>query len=116
MSSKIKAFAALDKGKTLQPFEYEPGPLGPDQVEIKVEYCGICHSDLSMIDNEWGFSTYPLIAGHEVVGTVAAAGPQAKRVKVGERVGLGWNSGSCLHCPQCLAGDQNLCASGEGTI
>jgi uncharacterized zinc-type alcohol dehydrogenase-like protein len=116
MSSKIKAYAALEKGRPLQPFEYEPGPLGAEQVEIKVEYCGICHSDLSMLDNEWGLSAYPLIAGHEVIGTVAATGPQAKRVKVGDRVGLGWNSGSCLCCPQCLAGDNNLCASGEGTI
>lgn len=116
MAAKIKAYAALAKGQALTPFEYEPGPLGAEQVEIKVEYCGICHSDLSMLDNEWGFSAYPLIAGHEIVGTVAAAGPQAKRVKVGDRVGLGWNSGSCLCCPQCLAGDYNMCASGEGTI
>jgi alcohol/geraniol dehydrogenase (NADP+) len=116
MSTKIKALAALRKGEPLQPFEYEPGPLGAEQVEIKVEYCGICHSDLSMIDNEWGLSSYPLVAGHEVVGTVTAAGPQVKRVKVGDRVGLGWNSGSCLCCPQCLAGDQNMCVSGEGTI
>lgn len=116
MSSKIKAYAALKKGQPLQRYDYEPGPLGPEQVEIKVDYCGICHSDLSMLDNAWGFSSYPLIAGHEVVGTVAAAGPQVKRVKVGDRVGLGWNSGSCLSCPQCLAGDHNLCAGGEGTI
>lgn len=116
MSSKIKAYASLEKGKPLQPFEYEPGPIGPEQVEIKVEYCGICHSDLSMLNNEWGMSVYPLVAGHEVVGRVTAAGPQAKRVKVGDRVGLGWNSGSCLSCPQCLAGDQNMCVKGEGTI
>ncbi len=116
MNSKIKAYAALGKGSLLEPFEYQPGEIGPEQVEIKVEYCGICHSDLSMIGNEWGLSAYPLVAGHEVVGRVTAAGPEAKRVKVGDRVGLGWNSGSCLSCPQCLAGDQNLCSSGEGTI
>lgn len=116
MNPKIKAYAALEKGKPLQPFEYEPGPIGPEQVEIKVEYCGICHSDLSMLNNEWGMSAYPLVAGHEVVGRVTAAGPQAKRVKVGDRVGLGWNSGSCLSCPQCLAGDNNMCVQGEGTI
>lgn len=116
MSSKIKAYASFGKGQPLKPHEYEPGPLGAEQVEIKVDYCGICHSDLSMLDNEWGFSTYPLIAGHEIVGTIAAAGPAVKRVKVGDRVGLGWNSGSCLSCPQCLAGDHNMCTSGEGTI
>lgn len=116
MSSSIKAFAALKKGQPLSAYEYTPGPLGAEQVEIKVEYCGICHSDLSMLDNEWGMSTYPLVAGHEVVGTVVATGPQAKRVKVGDRVGLGWNSGSCLSCPQCLAGDHNMCSTGESTI
>jgi len=114
--SKIKALAALEKGKALEPFEYDAGDLGPEQVEIAVEYCGLCHSDLSMLENEWGMSQFPLVAGHEVVGKVVAAGPQAKRVKVGDRVGLGWNSGSCLCCPQCLAGDQNMCVSGEGTI
>ena len=116
MRSTIKAYAALQQGQPLQPYEYEPGPLGAEQVEIKVEYCGICHSDLSMLGNEWGFSSYPLIAGHEIVGTVDAAGPSVKRIKVGDRVGLGWNSGSCMSCPQCLSGNHNLCASVEGTI
>ena len=116
MSSSIKAYAAIAKGKPLQAHEFNPGPLGAEDVEIKVEYCGICHSDLSMLDNEWGLSKYPLVAGHEVVGKVTAIGPQAKRVKVGDRVGLGWNSGSCHACPQCLAGDFNLCTQGEGTI
>ena len=116
MNSAIKAFAALEKGKPLTPFTYTPAALGAEEVEIKVEYCGICHSDLSMLDNEWGMSRYPFVGGHEVVGKVVATGPQAKRVKVGDRVGLGWNSGSCLCCPQCLAGDHNMCVSGESTI
>jgi len=116
MRNSVKAFAALEAGRPLQPFEYTPGPLGEEQVEIKVESCGICHSDLSMINNEWGMSQFPLVAGHEVVGTVAAAGPSVKRVKVGDRVGLGWFAGSCLSCPQCLRGDHNLCGTGESTI
>jgi len=116
MSNLIKAFAALGKGQPLQPFEFDAGPLKSEQIEIKVSHCGICHSDLSMLDNDWGLSTYPLVAGHEVVGTVTAAGPAVKRVKVGDRVGLGWFSGSCMSCPQCLAGDHNLCATVESTI
>lgn len=112
----IKALAATAAGKPLTPFEYDPGALGAEQVEIKVEYCGLCHSDLSMLNNEWGMSGYPFVGGHEVVGTVVAAGPQAKRVKVGDRVGLGWNSGSCLSCSPCLSGDHNMCAKGEATI
>jgi uncharacterized zinc-type alcohol dehydrogenase-like protein len=113
---KIRAYAVAAKGEILKPFEYEAGPLAEEQVEIQVSHCGICHSDLSMIDNEWGQTTYPLVAGHEVVGTVVAAGSRARRVKAGDRVGLGWMAGSCLACPQCLAGDHNLCAQADQTI
>ena len=114
--ANITAFAATATGKPLTPFEFDPGPLGAEQVEIKVDYCGLCHSDLSMLNNEWGMSGYPFVGGHEVVGTVIAAGPHAKRVEVGDRVGLGWNSGSCLSCAPCLSGDHNMCVKGEATI
>lgn len=116
MSAKIRAYAAPSAGAPLQPFEFDPGPLGAEQVEVAVTHCGICHSDLSMLDNEWGNSRYPLVAGHEIVGTITAVGSQAKGHQVGTRVGIGWYSGSCMACAQCLAGDQNLCASTEGTI
>jgi alcohol/geraniol dehydrogenase (NADP+) len=116
MSVKIKAYAAAAKGQVLMPFEFDPGPLRDEQVEIQVSHCGICHSDLSLLDNEWGVSTYPLVAGHEVVGVIVATGGGVKRVKVGDRVGLGWFSGSCMACPQCLAGDHNLCPTAEQTI
>ena len=116
MSTKFKAYAATAKGQPLVPFEFDPGPLGAEQVEIKVDYCGICHSDLSMLDNGWGLTGYPIVPGHEVAGTVVAVGHQVKRVKVGDRVGLGWFSGSCMACPQCIAGDHNLCATAEQTI
>ena len=116
MSTPIKAYAALKKGAPLERFDFEPGPLGPEQVEIAVTHCGICHSDLSMIDDEWGQSAFPLVPGHEVAGTVAAIGEQVKGLRVGQRIGLGWNSASCMACHQCLSGDHNLCASAEGTI
>ncbi|MDK1187009.1 alcohol dehydrogenase catalytic domain-containing protein, partial [Cronobacter turicensis] len=88
----IKSYAAHDAGAELELYEYDAGELKPEDVEVEVEYCGICHSDLSMIDNEWGMSTYPLIAGHEVIGRVSALGgsAQTKGLKVGQRVGIGW--------------------------
>lgn len=116
MSKQFKAYAATAKGGPLSPFEFDPGELRPEQVEVKVTHCGLCHSDLSMIENDWGFSAYPFVPGHEIVGTVVAAGDQVKRVKVGDRVGIGWYSGSCMACPQCLAGDHNLCTTAEQTI
>jgi uncharacterized zinc-type alcohol dehydrogenase-like protein len=114
--STIKALAATSPKAPLAPYEYEPRPLGDEQVEIAVSHCGICHSDLSMIDNEWGMSGYPLVPGHEVVGKVTAVGAHAKNLQVGQTVGLGWYSASCMACPQCLGGDHNLCATAEGTI
>ncbi len=116
MSTPIHAFAATAAKQPLQAYEYTPGALGDEQVEIAVESCGICHSDLSMLDNDWGMSAYPLVLGHEVVGRIVAVGEHTRRVKVGDRVGLGWNSSSCGSCAPCLSGNQNLCAAAEGTI
>jgi uncharacterized zinc-type alcohol dehydrogenase-like protein len=112
----ITGYAATKPGGTLEPFNFDPGPLGDNQVEIKVEYCGLCHSDLSMLDNAWGISIYPLVPGHEVVGTVAALGPQARGLALGQRVGLGWFADSCLTCEWCKSGNHHLCASAVGTI
>ncbi len=116
MSAAIKALAITKKGGQLENFEYDPGPLGSEQVEIAVSHCGICHSDISMIDNEWGLSGFPLVPGHEVAGKIVAVGDNAKGLKVGQRVGLGWHSGSCMSCHECLSGDQNLCKDSEATI
>lgn len=114
--SAIRAYAASAPGAALRPFEYEPGPLGDEEVEIAVEHCGICHSDLSMLDNEWGRTAYPFVPGHEVVGRVVALGPASKGLQLGQRVGLGWYSESCLHCRPCLEGDHNLCGSAGETL
>jgi uncharacterized zinc-type alcohol dehydrogenase-like protein len=116
MTDRIRAYAASAPKAALAPFDYTPGPLGDEEVEIAVDYCGICHSDLSMLDGEWGNSRYPLVAGHEVAGRIVALGPHAKGLRVGQRVGLGWYAGSCLHCAQCLAGHHNLCGDAEQTI
>ena len=114
--SLVKALATTAADQLLKPFEYKNGPLPADEVEIDVEYCGICHSDLSMIENQWHMTSYPLVPGHEVAGRIAAVGAAVKHLKPGDRVGLGWSSASCMVCPSCMAGDHNLCASGKGTI
>src|SRR5215471_20161015 len=113
---ELKAYAASRPNGPLEPFSFDPGPLGPEEVEIKVSHCGLCHSDLSMLDNEWGMSQYPFVPGHEVAGTVVALGDAAKGLKLGQRVGLGWFSHSCLACHECLSGEQHLCATAQGTI
>ena len=112
----IRAYAAHKPKGSLERFEYDPGPLAADGVEIDVTVCGLCHSDLSMLNNDWGLTTYPFVPGHEVIGKVAAIGDQVTTVAVGQTVGLGWFAGSCMTCPQCMNGDHNLCAAIEGTI
>ena len=114
--STFHAYAASSANAPLKPFSFDPGELGPEEVEIKVTHCGICHSDLSMLDNDWGMSKYPFVPGHEVTGTVAALGDEAKGLKIGQRVGLGWWAHSCLSCHECLSGDHHLCPTVQGTI
>ena len=87
----IKAYAAMSAGAPLEAFEYDPGPLANNDVEIAVESCGLCHSDLSMLDNDWGFTAYPFVPGHEVVGKIVAIGADVTSITLGERVGLGWH-------------------------
>ena len=116
MIHKVNAYAALEQGGELTPFSYDMSPPVGDEVIMEVKYCGICHTDTSMINNEWGVSQYPLVAGHEVIGRVLEVGEHVKRLKTGEWVGLGFHSGYDLSCPHCLSGDHNLSPSAEGTI
>ncbi|WP_297704219.1 NAD(P)-dependent alcohol dehydrogenase [uncultured Eudoraea sp.] len=112
----VNAYATNDVGGKLIPFQYELPELGTDQVDIKVHYCGICHSDLSMLNNEWGMTQYPFVPGHEIVGEVIAVGSNVNNLEPGNLVGLGWNSASCMHCKQCMDGSHHLCDTVEGTI
>src|SRR2546428_8080212 len=92
------------------------GPLGAEDVEVAVEHCGLCHSDLSVFNNDWGISQYPAILGHEVTGRITAIGPNTKGLAVGQRVGVGWFSGSDMHCRQCMSGNHHLCPQAQATI
>ncbi|MDR3426279.1 MULTISPECIES: NADPH-dependent aldehyde reductase Ahr [Silvimonas] len=115
-SDTIHGWAAKAPHTPLEPFDFNDGPLGDEDVEVEIDYCGICHSDLSMLDNEWGMTTYPFVPGHEAVGRVVRMGAQAKGLKLGQTVGVGWNRGSCMHCHSCIGGDQHLCAEVQPTI
>ncbi|MGJ8562417.1 MAG: NADPH-dependent aldehyde reductase Ahr [Alphaproteobacteria bacterium] len=112
----IKAYAASKPKGELTPYTYSPGPLPHDQVEIDVTACGICHSDISMIDNEWGASQYPLVPGHEAVGKITALGENVSHLKIGQTVGVGWTAESCLTCGQCMSGHHQRCGTGKPTI
>ncbi|MCK7594223.1 NADPH-dependent aldehyde reductase Ahr [Pseudomarimonas salicorniae] len=114
--AKVKAWAAPAAGKPLEHFEFDPGPLADGQVEVEVEYCGLCHSDLSLRDDEWGMTQFPFVPGHEAVGRVTALGEGVRGLEVGQRVGVGWNAHSCQHCGQCLDGKHNLCPSVQPTL
>lgn len=114
--SSPQAYVATGPKQRLTLEDIDLGPIGPDDVEIAVEHCGVCHSDLSVLNNEWGISQYPAVLGHEVVGRIVALGSNAKGLKVGQRVGVGWNSGSCMHCHQCMSGIHNLCPEVQITI
>lgn len=112
----INAFATMEAKGELVEFAYDPGPIGATDVEISVAYCGLCHSDISMIDNDWGRSRYPLVPGHEVIGRIAMVGADVRTLAVGDVVGLGWHSEYCMTCSTCTSGEHNLCASAQPTI
>jgi uncharacterized zinc-type alcohol dehydrogenase-like protein len=111
-----KAWVAKAAKQSMALESVDLGPLGAEDVEVAVEHCGLCHSDLSILNNEWGISQYPAVLGHEVVGRITAVGPNTKGAKVGQRVGVGWYSGSCMHCRQCMSGSQHLCPQVQPTI
>lgn len=113
--SQIRGLAAHAAGAELLPFRYEPGNLGSREVEIGITHCGICHSDLHLISNDWGISQYPFVPGHEIIGTVTAVGLEVHSLQPGQRVGLGWQSNSCGECEWCAKGLENLCPLMEAT-
>ena len=111
----VNAYAAMNKGEELKEFKYEPQTLNPFDVEVKITHCGICHSDVHLIDDDWGFSAFPLVPGHEIVGIVSNVGSEVNRIKIGDRVGIGWQSGICHECEWCDIGEENMCDKAQPT-
>ncbi|HEY5381413.1 MAG TPA: NAD(P)-dependent alcohol dehydrogenase [Acidobacteriaceae bacterium] len=113
--SEIQGLAAHAAGAQLLPFRYAPGEIGPYEIEVRVSHCGVCHSDLHLIDNDWGLSHYPFIPGHEIVGAVTALGSAVRDHVLGERVGISWQADSCHFCEWCRAGEEHLCPKAQPT-
>lgn len=106
---KIHGYVALKAKEKLVPFTYDQPNLGPHDILIQITHTGLCHSDIHLIDDDWQRSAYPLVPGHEIIGTIVKKGEQVDRLKIGQRVGQSWLKSACLHCPECIQGDTNLC-------
>ena len=95
---KTKAYAATKVGEELKPFDFERREPGPNDVLIDIKFCGVCHSDVHQVKDEWGNSKFPMIPGHEITGIVAKTGEKVTRFKAGDRVGVGCMVDSCNEC------------------
>ena len=107
-----KAYAAQTKAAPLKEFDIERRDVGLDDVQIAIDYCGVCHSDLHMVNNDWGSSAYPLVPGHEIIGRVTKVGENVKKFKIGDRVGVGCLVDSCRTCEACQANLEQYCLEG----
>jgi alcohol/geraniol dehydrogenase (NADP+) len=112
---KISAQAAAAAKSPLIPHTFEAAELSPHGVELEIECCGICYSDIHLIDDDWKKSVYPLVPGHEVVGRVVRVGSLVTHLAPGDRAGVGWQRSACLECDLCVAGLENLCPTQEAT-
>lgn len=111
----VSSFAALKAGAPLEPWQYESSSLGANEIDVAVTHCGVCHTDLHLVDNDFGITSYPFVPGHEAVGVVKAIGSGVTHLAPGQRVGVGWQRGTCGECEWCLRGLQNLCAKSRPT-
>ncbi len=111
----IKAYASEAQGKTPAPWQYEPRVPRTDDVEIEILYCGVCHSDIHFVENDWGMTQYPVVPGHEIIGRVASVGAGVSKYKQGDLVGVGCLVDSCRECDCCEKGLEQYCSGGVWT-
>ncbi|NER78554.1 MAG: NAD(P)-dependent alcohol dehydrogenase [Leptolyngbya sp. SIO1D8] len=107
-----KAYAAQAQAAPLELFDIERRGIGSEDVQIAIDYCGVCHSDLHMVNNDWGLSAYPIVPGHEIMGHVTGVGDNVTRFQVGDRVGVGCFVDSCRTCEACKANLEQYCLTG----
>ncbi|NPC70457.1 NAD(P)-dependent alcohol dehydrogenase [Corallococcus sp. AB004] len=108
----VRAYAARSAGAHLTPFQFERREPGPRDVQLDILYCGVCHGDLHFSRNDHGFSRFPMVPGHEIVGRVVRVGPEVKRVQTGDLVGVGCLVDSCRTCDSCREGQEQYCDAG----
>jgi uncharacterized zinc-type alcohol dehydrogenase-like protein len=109
---KTQGYAAPAAKAPLAPFSFERREVGPDDLLIDIEYCGVCHSDLHQVKDEWGGSIFPMVPGHEIVGRIAKVGDKVRGFKVGDRAGVGCMVDSCRSCESCKEGLEQYCQRG----
>ncbi len=107
-----KGYAAQQAGAVLAPFSFERREVGPKDILVQIQYCGICHSDIHQARDEWGGSIFPMVPGHEIVGRVAQIGAEVKKFKIGDSVGVGCFVDSCQVCTSCTKGLEQYCETG----
>ena len=112
--SKTKGYAAMTAKAALAPYSFERRQLRENDVAIDIKFCGICHSDIHQVRDEWGASIFPMVPGHEIAGIVTAVGNKVTKYKVGDKVGVGCFVDSCRNCAQCQKGLEQYC--GEGMV
>ncbi|KIU34533.1 NAD(P)-dependent alcohol dehydrogenase [Atlantibacter hermannii] len=110
---KVSGYAALSPTAALAPFQVERRTPRPDDVTLEILYCGVCHSDLHQARNDWGFSQYPLVPGHEIIGRVTAVGDNVTKFKPGDLAGIGCMVDSCRECHPCKQGLEQYCEEGN---
>ncbi|MBE1506452.1 NAD(P)-dependent alcohol dehydrogenase [Rhizobium viscosum] len=106
---RTSGFAATDANTPLHPFSFDRRELRPEDVAIDILYCGVCHTDLHMARNDWGFSAYPVVPGHEIVGRVSAIGSGVSHFRVGDNVAVGTIVDSCMECTNCRRNEEQMC-------
>ncbi len=108
-SSSILGYASMAVGEPLKPFYFDPPEMGENDVRVSVTHCGLCHTDIQAVDDYYSITEYPFVPGHEIVGYVAQVGQAVSGIKTGDRVGIGWQGRSCMHCEWCMQGQEEMC-------
>jgi uncharacterized zinc-type alcohol dehydrogenase-like protein len=111
--SQTMGYAALQAGADLERFEFERREVGAHDIAIDILFCGICHSDLHQVNNDWGMSLYPMVPGHEIIGRITGMGEKVSGFSMGEMVGVGCMVDSCQQCPSCHDDEEQFCEAGN---